>query len=168
MSLRSTGCDPKGDGTKRSRAAAPPPRSHQPLVSDTLGREGAAVPAGPVLQAHVVLLDWHRLCFLQAPGAQMVWDRLAASVFRWIWHVLRDAALPLGRRQQRGRDATIFLGQEAWLGSLRWESCQGHRMGFCCQEAEAHLQGERGKDLLPGAGGQGSRECAVGGLGQRR
>ena len=55
------------------------------------------------------------------------------------------------------RDALVFSGQEAWPGSLRRESCQGHRMGLCCQEAEAYLQGEPRKDLLAGAGGQGSR-----------
>lgn len=66
------------------------------------------------------------------------------------------------------RDAAVFSGQEAWPGSLRRESCQGHRMGFWCWEAEARLQGEWGKDLLPGAGGQGSRGPTVGGLGQRR
>lgn len=86
----------------------------------------------------------------------MVWDRLAASVFRWIWHVLRDAALPLGRRQQRAERCPVFSGQEAWPGSLRRESCQGHRMG-CRQEAEACLQGKPKKDLPAGAGGQGSQ-----------
>ena len=55
------------------------------------------------------------------------------------------------------RDALVFSGQEAWPGSLRWESCQGHRMGLCCQEAEACLQGKPKKDLLAGTGGQGSR-----------
>lgn len=27
--------------------------------------------------------------------------------------------------------------REPW--PLGWESCQGHHMGFCCQEAEARL-----------------------------
>lgn len=86
---RSPGDRPWGNDTTPT-AAGPPPRSRRPYFSPALAEKPPAT-VQPIRcscslcpWAHMVILGRLRSHLLPAMGAQMAWDTLAVSVFRWL------------------------------------------------------------------------------------
>lgn len=126
---------PREHRTQHPRQQAPPSITGPGALPAGQGRsqqlQPSPAPCSVGSWAHVVI-GRLRSRFLQAMRAQMAWDRLAVSVFRWLWR-LQDTEQEGPRRRpglRKTEGPSSALPRATALGR---ESCQEHPMGLYCQ-----------------------------------